>query len=90
MLGNKKCPAGETSEKSLEMVRFYRTARTYFSTKDQELKDFTTSEELLTFLNNPNLKSDYKEMLRYPSDDCVRCRLNNLCRGGRIQNWLLQ
>ena len=51
-------------------------------------KDFTTSEELLTFLNNPNLKSDYKEMLRYPSDDCVRCRLNNLCRGGCIQNWL--
>lgn len=52
-------------------------------------KDFTTSEELLTFLNNPELKNNYKEMLRYPSDECVRCELNNLCRGGCIQNWLV-
>lgn len=51
-------------------------------------KDFTTSEELLTFLNNTELRNNYKEMLRYPSEECIHCELNNLCRGGCIQNWL--
>lgn len=51
-------------------------------------EDFSTGEELLTFLNNSRLIDDYREMLRYPSDECLQCKLNDICRGGCIQNWL--
>ena len=51
-------------------------------------EDFSTGKELLDFLNNPILVNDYKEMLRYPSNECIHCKLNNICRGGCIQNWL--
>lgn len=50
-------------------------------------KDFSNGMELLTLLNNDEICYGYREMLRYPSEECTFCDLNEYCRGGCIINW---
>lgn len=51
--------------------------------------DFSDGPSLLKHLNNRNLRSDYKELLRYPSLDCNGCRWEKDCRGGCLVNWMV-
>lgn len=51
--------------------------------------DYTDSLSLLKYLNNSNLRRDYKRLLRYPSKDCNGCRWENDCRGGCLVNWMV-
>lgn len=51
--------------------------------------DFTDSSNLLLHLNSVSLRQDYKELLRYPSKACKRCRWKNDCRGGCLVNWMV-
>lgn len=50
-------------------------------------KDFSTGKELLSMLNQKEIRDGYKIMLRYPSEVCNRCDYNDYCRGGCIVNW---
>ena len=50
-------------------------------------KDFSNGKELLALLNSDDIRSGYVEMLKYPSEECTFCDLNDYCRGGCIVNW---
>ena len=50
-------------------------------------RDFSNGQELLDYLNTSQMQSDYQEILRYPSSECTKCELNDICRGGCLMNW---
>lgn len=49
--------------------------------------DYSDGLSLIHCLNSQSLKADYREILRYPSDECSICKYNNICRGGCLMNW---
>lgn len=52
-------------------------------------EDFKDAQSLGMFLNSPDMKKKYGQLLRYPSAECVDCRWNTLCHGGCLMNWLV-
>lgn len=51
--------------------------------------DYHDGPSLLAHLNSDELRNDYKQLLRYPSNECVACRWNTICRGGCLLNWMV-
>ncbi len=50
---------------------------------------FINSQTLISYLNSPQKKQEYSEILRFPSAYCTDCSKNASCRGGCIANWLV-
>ena len=50
-------------------------------------KDFSNGAELLSYLNSSGVKDVFKELSKYPSEECGNCRYNKNCRGGCVVNW---
>jgi len=51
--------------------------------------DYNDGTSLSEHLNSDELKEDYKQLLRYPSEECDKCRWNVYCRGGCLINWMI-
>lgn len=51
--------------------------------------DYHNGASLLEHLNGENLRDEYRQLLRYPSDACDGCRWANDCRGGCLLNWMV-
>ena len=51
--------------------------------------DYTDSKSLYTHLNSDEMISNYKQLLRYPSEVCDKCKVNSICKGGCIMNWTI-
>ena len=52
-------------------------------------KDFSTGSDLLKYMNCEDMVAQYRELLKYPSLECSKCRYNSICRGGCIVNWMI-
>lgn len=52
-------------------------------------KDYTDYVSLMEFLNSEKIKEQYKSLLRYPSEECSKCKRQIDCRGGCLLNWLI-
>ena len=50
-------------------------------------KDYRNASELLAHLNAAQMRQDYQEILRYPSESCSECTKRSICRGGCPLNW---
>jgi radical SAM protein with 4Fe4S-binding SPASM domain len=50
-------------------------------------EDFTTKEELLSFLNSPVISGYYDKLNNYPSEKCVSCKEYSRCGGGCPMFW---
>jgi len=50
-------------------------------------EDYHDGPSLLAHLNSDELREDYRQLLRLPSNECIGCRWNKICRGGCLLNW---
>lgn len=51
--------------------------------------DFDSGQGLIEHLNSSSIRKEYKQLLRFPSVSCDKCRWNADCRGGCLLNWAL-
>lgn len=51
--------------------------------------DFNSGQGLIEHLNSSSIRKDYRQLLRFPSASCSKCRWNADCRGGCLLNWAL-
>lgn len=50
-------------------------------------KDYTDVKSLKKYMNSMEKQSEYLQILRYPSQECLRCIWKENCRGGCIMHW---
>ncbi len=60
-----------------------------FNTVIAEKENFYDKTSLLKYLNSRGLKRQYRELLRYPSEECNDCRWEKECHGGCLINWMV-
>ena len=51
--------------------------------------DYHDANSLRFFLNSSTCKDQYRQISRFPSEDCDNCIWNDDCRGGCLMNWFI-